>query len=305
MTASPSFASPAPVPLHSYDAAIVRALHRHLSDVPGLALTDVTFRPISNDTMAVDLDLAGWSPTLHRVPLKLTTAFDRGYDADDAADTITGQLAPQIARQHRRANDAFALGHALPLRTAGEDTPIDHLLCDVAHMEMVLIGNDPDNAQSLHGLSTFLWDTAEKVANAHDRSHDGGLSLGVETVAIETDDADPRRILLLPSEELWRCPVPGEIAACDDGSVRLTIDVGPVPQAVLAAMPRRPLRDLVRVHPLLDDRLVRDIATEGFATDGSGGVIITLPPVLAPFGILRRPRETALAMLSRYATDRR
>ncbi len=216
----------------------------------------------------VNFSFDGWSPTLHKIRIRRRESLHLRQEAiDEALEYFTRAFGEMAALQRQRALDAGHLGYDRPLPTS----EIGHLDIDRA---LPVLREDGSAATR----SAIL----EAVRRAHADTNDyaGGNSLKASGVLLGdslSEDGDRWLRICAPNVKL-RAP---------DGSFRATLrafelelDADHRPEDALGDFEGRPLRDLLRIHPLLDDRIVRKVSNRTWKN--RPGLIIKLDMQVDP-----------------------
>lgn len=232
--------------MQDYDKTLRRATATALHDVGGLSKLIVRVARRRNRNM-LEVKLDGWSPTLHRVAM--TQLFDMPSEPHGhMARELVGRVGRIVSMLERRAAAGAALGLRRP-DEAGSFPDPSRLHIDLALARMTATPTACRNNAS--GATGRVHDQSASAYTPY--SFTSHLSNQGDIVAERADD-DGRTL----RETGWRCQVPGAEAAVYDGHI-LTIKAEPVPISVSSAMPGRRLGDLVRIHPGIDDYVVREM----------------------------------------------
>jgi hypothetical protein len=230
----------------SFAETLRRATATALHEVGGLSrlVVRITRRPNRN---MLEIKLDGWSPTLHRVAMGQLLDLSRGPHGHMTRDLVqrVGRIVDLL---ERRAVAGAALGLRHP-DEAGTFPDPSRLHMDLALARMTAT---PSACRSRASGATARVH-AHSAATYTPYSFTSHLSNQGDVVAERADDEG--RTL---REAGWKFRVPGAEAAVYDGHI-LTIKTQPVPVTVSSAMPGRRLGDLVRIHPGIDDYVVRDM----------------------------------------------
>lgn len=222
------------------------AVAQALGQIPGCRLRTHAPSRYRRDFQRLSID--GRSPSLHamRIP----------YEIDEtlSADAVLEILKPMLALQRRRAQDAVCLGFVSPLEadlnTMGMDgMVIGHLSMDATALGLRLGGHPSGESTAKSRIAI-----ATEVCRIHG-SLQGGSRLGTartltlaDTDVGISDRSDVRTVTGVHAP-------PGHFGMRYEHR-RLAMPGKSVPETTAAAMKGRPLRDLVRIHPLFDDRIV-------------------------------------------------
>lgn len=194
----------------------------------------------------VNLGFDGWSPTLHGIRIRRSDSLRLSQEVIDEATIFFERTFDEMAAlQRQRASDAAALGFDRPLPTR----EINHLDIDTALM--TLRGDGPDATRAA---------VLEAVRRAHAETVDyiGGASLLASGVLLgDSLDEDSGRWLRVCAPNV-KLPGPDGLRATLR-AFQIEINAEHLPEDALADFVGRPLRDLVPVHPLIDDRTVRKV----------------------------------------------
>jgi hypothetical protein len=256
--------------------AMADILRRALRDIPGVSGVSVvakggmaTSRQADPYAPRISIGMETWSPTLHRIGMKLAvTEIEEACELDE--------------RMARRAADAAALGIERPLDV--DMARIDHL-----HADASLVALSPDaSASARHAVSLLHARETRGVRHGADvlagdrfmREIDRpGLPALREvgwTIDLGSTPDGPSfdgRMLTFVVRRA-RAPVGDDLDARTSPML---------PTTTLIGLPGRQLRSLVEVHPALDDRVVRRI--EDFAsTPGTRVYEVEFEPMPVPLG---------------------
>ena len=216
----------------------------------------------------------GWSPSLHRVNYMLHVDCDTAPDDPDFAEDLAASFEAALGDQRRRLAAGMELGIVAPMATVSDgadEVDTGSLMVDSA---LVAIARE----KTFDPYAELL----DVLAHVHgpDALHEGGpvLAAGRGTVA-ETPHG---RVMGM---SLGLSPWPGRNTVTFDG---LTLDIAErdMPDTALAALAGKPLRTLVEVHPLLDDRKV--FGAECIRGEDGPTVRVALEFDLVPVSSLRK-----------------
>lgn len=245
--------------------------------IHGVAVTRIDRVEEDSARTRLSVEIDGWSPSLHRLAIRYLRDVPKDHDGEinDNAARIAFQNAvvEQVARSH--AGMHMGLHAPLPLdipkRGGGAGAgskplgiEMRHLLVD-ASLPALIAADDEDPVRILKGAIRDLHTQPEDseggsfVANGSAMVIECGLGrlVGVDT----------------------HIDVKGHPSSFD--GLALHVNNVDVPETLLAQAAGRPLRDIVSVHPSLDDRIVRTADTD---PSGRGGIIVSLEPSLITFG---------------------
>lgn len=231
--------------MQDYDETLRRATATALHDLGGLSklIVRVARRRYRN---MLEIKLDGWSPTLHRVAMN--QMFDmpnepHGHMARELVERV-GRIVGML---ERRAAAGAALGLRRP-EEAGSFPDPSRLHIDLALARMTATPTACRNGAS--GATGRVHAPGSSCSPYPFTSHAGTQS----DIVAERTAADGTVL----REAGWKFRVPGAEDAVYDGHI-LTIKAQPVPVSVSTAMPGRRLGDLVRIHPGIDDYVVREM----------------------------------------------
>jgi hypothetical protein len=233
----------------------------------------------------------GWSPSLHGLHMQWTLVIGPSLDVEDQTASALSSIATLLQTQRDRAAAALALPcrpSAFPLDQGGNRYAYMHLDVDASALA-VIIGDDdhrytrspphtPEQA-ARHRESVLdtpaldrMGDLGTYVSDLHrgTTDHDGGPSLRWRDVTVS--ERRGRRVL----DWVQLVRTPGHKGPSGQGMLRgttLTLDPVAIPETLADLLPGRPLRDLVDIHPMLSDRIIRRLRTLT-----NGRVSVTLAP---------------------------
>jgi len=254
-------------------AQLEQELRRHLkttmSGIPHVQDVDLECAGYTR-MFAVTYSLKGWSPTLHHVQIRRMETLHLTQEAiDEAFGFFTRTFDAVAALQRHRVADAARMGWDRPLPTR----EIGHLDIDVALP--TLQGKGPDA-------------TSESILNAIRRAHSrsteyhGGNALkggGVLLGDSLTEDGSRWQRVCAPSVRM-RSAEGAHVATLR--AFELEVHAECRPEESLAGFEGRPLRDLMAVHPLLDERIVRRVSNRTWKA--RPGLIVGLDMEIEPIG---------------------
>ena len=222
-----------------------------LDQVPGLASRHVSLAHGDDGSLVARVSFSGWSPSLHEVAIEA-----KARARDGREETAMHLLGPMLQRQCLRAAEAGRMCHRIPLSGVMGYSVLGHLHVDRALVDMR--EDDPTLLPIIGHLDREL-----KPLHRAPQAHDGGLVLtdrgGMVCEATGRDGRITRMIGaavdIMPDGFLAdRRPQAKKVPRFD--GAMLTLPVASVPDTILHAMPGRRVGELVRVHRLLDDRVV-------------------------------------------------
>ena len=230
-----------------------------LSKIFGVEGVDV----IRNGNTA-KISFFGWSPTLHRIHVGTTVDAVTG-----ATDEFLFRLHHNMSAQRRRAEEGGRLGFLGPLT---DHAVINHLHTDRSLAEMhrsdptlpPLFQELTKACAALHRVSTYRGTPAFGTRHG---------SLWETTDGGETVRLIGSRVRFTP-DGVRTGPPPGqEIQATFDGIV-VEIPTDPLPETMLKTLVGRRVGDLVRLHPEIDERVIRQVVN----SDEKQRVIVGVEP---------------------------
>lgn len=180
--------------------------------------------------------VTGW--TLPRSVLRGTAAEQDG--------ALHRAAARQLAVQQRRRRDGDALGDPHPFPTTPTHAlRVDHLLVDASCAAIADEQAESDLATVIRQLLAFAH-TAEHRLQSHT------LNIGATSIV----ERGSVRTVHMP------VPILGASGATIATVMDRTVEMPGItlPMTALAALPGRPLGDLVRLHPALDGRRIETVA---------------------------------------------
>lgn len=264
------------------DPRIMAELLAAVGSVPGCSIMRPERQPI--EKLTTKLRIVGRSPSLHEIPM--TAIVD--HDMDMAAAMAV--VEPILTQQRRRAETSIALGHAFPMRMyegygAGVPVEVMHLHVDVTTLAVALSSLPSGATRSDIVMRISHW-----VVGAH-RKRSAARNPLAPTLAV--DDVSV-------SERLGMPTVDSEVGMMGKGGGphsfyrrhRLRIEGATIPETIAAAMAGRRVGEVLKVHSLVNDRIVRTAASKTLR-DGPC-VDLELEPRTVPLGdILAREDVTA------------
>lgn len=250
-------------------AAARAALHSAFGGISGVQVLGIYVLEDDVWTKRLSVSINGWSPSLHLVEIGYVADVALNKDGTVIRDDAVKAFAEAVGEQTRRAARGLALGRALPL-PAGENPVtgaagphVDHLLVDRALPVLADLDNDDFETSLINGVMDLH--TQIQVPS------NGGPHLADEITSV-TEEGDRMTVRrLVPIDTL-----PG-IPCTFDGEILLVGGGREVPETVMPALPGRPLRTLITIHPQLDDRLILEVGT-----GDAGDMALRLEPDLVP-----------------------
>lgn len=225
--------------------------------VPGVTLDHVSLEDDFGRTyLTVGID--GWSPSLHELAMEWRVELPsagRPLTPQEITDhhiqTVLTGISPLVHDQHILSAAGLAIGHARPLRRDGNTTDeVAHLHIDASTLGILIASGEPSGRTP---ADIVRRDIAGSVAKIHRTAidHRGGPRLSDASCAVERRDGRSLAIVRLdlpgPSGSQVRCVAHG---------TELLLNVDPIPETVAAHAAGQPLHRLVRIDPLLDDRII-------------------------------------------------
>lgn len=231
--------------MQDYDETLRRATATALHDVGGLSKLIVRVARRRNRNM-LEIKLDGWSPTLHRVAMN--QLFDMPSEPHGhMARELVGRVGRIIGMLERRAAAGTAIGLRRP-DEAGRFPDTSRL-----HMDLALARMTATPLACRNGVSGATGRVHAPTSSCGPYAFTSHIGTQSDVVAEHTDAGGS-----VLREAGWKFRVPGAEGAVYDGHI-LTIKAEPVPVSVSSAMPGRRLGDLVRIHPGIDDYVVREM----------------------------------------------
>jgi hypothetical protein len=213
----------------------------------------------------ITIGVTGWSPTLHSIRMEQTVTMPDGEDGITAAIDFAARVHAVLAE---RAHDAAASGMTRPDDTSSGLAPMAHLVID---RSLAAIVSERPGGCLRHAAVAALREAHRRPAGFGTYIHqDGGR------VIERLGDPAER----MAREVAWEVSPTTHHFLRYDGVLSLKAETLPV--TMTQAMRGRALRDLVRPHPALDDRIVRDLHV-----DDLGGIslyTITFEPETVSLG---------------------
>lgn len=253
---------------------VIDMVSGRMHDIDGVSR--VTVDTLGTGTTAsVRITARGWSPSLHPVRLQLRVQDDVTRTVEEVAMGILKGLAPALDRQRGRAASAKRLtGRVEPL-DIGYGVDLQHM-----HVDASLDGLCRTAGYALADQLPAVVRRIHELAS----DHDGGLEHRVAVGFVAEHPGSRGGETIREAGLMIPCDATGDRPSfIYDGAV-LTIYAPPVPETMAAMMPGRPLRDLVMLHPSLDDRIVGTIGQQHVDKQH---ITITLKRDLVPFRSLR------------------
>lgn len=253
---------------------------RRIGRLMGLADIDAEIKrsPLHRDPVA-SVEFTGASPSLHRSKMALRRAYPSAFPIFDACLHMLHMTSLAFAVQCARRIDAQRLHLDAPLDPDADRC--DHLMVDAS---LVLMAKDrrQDAATlfrrglvDLHNCASQGYDPTHH----HGPVHRHGSNHVAEGPRAHVDAVAPRTYGI--HAEFVRTKPVRTTTGVFDGRVLQMFDVSAPPETVLSALSGRPLCDLVRVDPRLDDRIIATARVpEGGETDR---LFVTFEPDLVPF----------------------
>ena len=252
--------------IKSYNSYEVLLAATHcFPDIPFVGDWALSFSTHKGHTNA-RLTGSGWSPSLHHAKITMTTEISHHPDIAlrDFAEILAKNFNPLFEEQSARYESALALGSKCFLKT----NQIAHLETDVAFAPVLTArGGDPSET-----LVTMLRQahSFSSVYNLKTNSKNTGVLLK----EIDEGNGVFRRILV-PHVKLTEKRTAGAWVAWR--AHKLQIRKLRLPQAAITALTGKPLGEVVQVHPLLDERIIRSAEQTAMNVIELGIDLITKP----------------------------
>lgn len=216
--------------------------------IPGIGEYHVGVIPLSGgDVVMVNTAMRGWSPVLHETRI-MHKAHHRLVDERGAPIALVDFTASHVNEmllglQRARAQDAARLGHQLPLSRR----EISHISIDRA---LPHIMDRP--------MSGMRMAVHEAVSRAHSSmlTYDGSAKFNSGGVLLAERRQEDGTWLRIALPNLKMNVAGGERRMATLRGFDLDIEAPHLPDTVLGAMPGRKVGDVVKLHPMLDDRLI-------------------------------------------------
>lgn len=278
------------MPQTSLHPLVHQALWSAVGSIPGCTPREIvhtTSATISSHAGAplsfVEIHFDGWSPSLHRVPIRWRLPFD-DLDGDEPADHVQhllGEAHRPVAIQRARAAEGLALGEAMPIairRDLGQFPRVDHLHADASLLAFA-VSNAWARAWDLP--DAMLQTVGTCIAVLHDDTglqhngflvHSDGSTAAREqgderTVDFEYDIIAGETVQTYATTRYAtrprRAPSDGTpvIAILREG--RLDIDGSMLPDTVVDILPGRPVSQVVPTATHLAHRTIRRVERSG------------------------------------------
>lgn len=274
--------------------ALVGPLWDHVAAIRGVSLdaaatTEPTLPGTANEILSIRL--RGWSPSLHAIRIVAVLEIDRTLDFHERSSEVLERLAGVLDRQRRRAEDAAALGIALPLPIDGIMTEVGHLHLDVTAAAN-LMGQDEQSPLALS--ATVAKRIARLHAAAESKEYSGGASLEeddrmMHVAALCEIDPAAAPVRYVTADSMF---VQGNntvtLQTRSDGTARIVASLAEHPPATaVAAISGRPLGDLFDFGTLPGTPLTQANVHRRIVTDARlQGITLTLD--LAPASVAIR-----------------
>ena len=201
----------------------------------------------------VSVDVAGWSPTLHKIDMDWQTVLPESWTHDAIAADPQGMarhlersFSSRIAMQRQRAEAGVALNEPFPLQRERHDAiRISHLHVDRGAMALNLAARSPSSistvANTLRDVLKSVHHNAAKYRGTAVLDNNGGRA--------EERDADGKvRRVLRVQAWCWKETI--------ISGTHLQILGSALPDQMVAALPGRTLGEAVEVHPVLAGRRI-------------------------------------------------
>jgi hypothetical protein len=256
-------------------AEVRAALHSAFGSVPGVRVSGVNAIAEGDHVRGVSVFLTGWSPSLHELHINYVATVPIDLHRTLDAETTLRSFAPALTEQRGRARNALSLGRALPLPYDSDpvvggpsDTPhVSHLLVDRALPVLAALDGDHLEISLVEGVMDLHRDPQDS---------NGGPLLADSTTFVAAADAGMVAGRLVPIDT-----VPGTPATFDGRWLRIGGGaLAAVPETVITMLPGRRVRDVVPLHPSLDDRIILEACED----ERDGDLALLLEPDLVPFG---------------------
>lgn len=279
------------MPQPSLPAATIAAIASRIGSISGCELLQrIQTKPSRAKPGHVehDLNVIGWSPSLHRIDMQWTVETIPTFSADEQTGHVIGQISRFLAIQEERSRAGVRLDTAWPFATSyTKPTEIDHLHVDKMALIMTItprsseeigkrIGKSSSQIRSQNG--TRFENSISELTFALDSLHQnltevsGARSLTWTGITVR--EVDEMRVLdatiTFPDEHSTDEPVRMK------GPV-ITIPKT-VPETLLLGLAGRPLSSLVNIHPCMDERTI------AAARISAGRTIVQIEPDYVKIG---------------------
>lgn len=214
-----------------------------LHEIPGLSGMRYVDGRHAQGLPVFTIGVTGWSPTLHAMRMTQSVRMPPGDEGSEVAIDFTSRIHATLAE---RARDAQGYGLSGPPDAAARPPIAHHLVIDRSLAEIVR--TRPGGCVATNVAFALREAHGQQATFGGYVHQEGGRA--IERVG---DPADR------PSREIgWAVSLSGREFPRYDGGM-LSLKAEGLPSTVTSAMRGRRLRDLVQVHPALDDRIVREL----------------------------------------------
>ncbi len=293
---------------HSLISAIPGVVFQGMKEQvwPGMQPTRIQPSSRPGTTRHFELSVDGWSPSLHKFSMQWRAAFPGTATPEELVSDLKIKLAAQIENQRNRAKAALAMNIAAPqISKAGDsDVEIGHLYIDRTlgdYLAMEAAENfkkflDARAPRKLdfegHALpdkkiaASFMRDKVlAHVAMVHFSSlNDRGIDIAHGSVndegenSVVYEDANTGRRYVgfgktfhhqgIDTYLNWKMFVAHNVL---------------LPHAAIGASIGRPMHEVMPFHPMVDQRIIKEIETHSKTVALSGGGNIEVPRLVFTF----------------------
>jgi hypothetical protein len=251
-------------------ADVRAALAALFGGVPGVLVQRIDLVKRGRAETRLSVEIEGWSPSLHRLPVQYmrdvrTTGGE--VEPGDAHEAFRDAAIEQLGRSH--CGRHMGLMAPLPVEaeslTSGKPFRIEmrHMLVD-ASIPALMVAEEEDPVETLRRTVTTLHMQPESSEGGAYLANGVGLILecGLGRLVGADTTIDSR-----------------DHPASYDG-LALHVHRLQIPETVLQEAPGRMLREIVSIHPSLDERIIKSAENDA---SRAGSLLITLEASLITF----------------------
>lgn len=244
--------------------ALIRSAIGSISGVTVANAATVTTKLMGQSRLDIDLDVRGWSPSLHAHIMRWKTKCRVGVDHESAAQDALYDLVIEMDQQRRRLARGLQIGTASPLAICGMATRVGHIRIDRGLAALVA-----ERARTHQHDRPFRSVVASAIIELHDSIGSGRSN------QIDTDDT------LI--DDVWQTMESVAHRTTYDGCELWMAGVL-LPQSIAMTAPGRRLGDIVAVPAAIADHIIEAVEEAG----DEGGTQIRVTPRLATLNDIER-----------------
>lgn len=281
---------------------VVAWLASQIGTIPGCSMRElireVGSLRIPSGHHGMEITIEGRSPTLHKFTMEWRFNVDPAQTNDAMKRQIIDQIGTWLDIQRQRAAAGERLGHAfgLPLNSYTK-TEVSHLHIDASALAIRIRALLRDNTS----IEMALSDVRTAIDTVHSRNGTGVVVGGRNITRSRVTICEQGGMRIVECETpLLKEQRGGPFHRIFMHGRTITVENADIPVAIRASISGRPLREVVVVHPHLDNRIVETVG-ETRADDGSPAITLRLAKAYVPISdYLTASLPTALDLLSHH-----